>query len=442
MRFSIDLQLDLLPYAYYNTLGFDPELVDYVDHIDDSFLDLLVGPLYDKRGRRPASPIAYFRMHYLYFTRPEITSFRQLCKQLRDPKNQAWRSFIGVPNPAKVPSHQSLSDFRNKVGPDVFEQIRDEFIRQSIHMEGFIQDTLAAIDSRPIYANVNGYKKKRCDCEVKSVCTCEKTFSDPDATYGAQRSKVNQNRFFVGYRKHSIAVRTSQGPVALLSILKPANVGDIRVMLPLIEKLRQINEMRTQYLVADMGYIDADDQKEAYHKHSMAVVTGFRSGMVMPEECNEHGQPECEQGERLIWDGFDWKTATSWFRGDSEKCQSCPLSGVCSRQFEFSFDDKPIAYGPVPQGTMLHAQMLDFRRQIELSFAQESNELTTVMKHKKVPVRTNKRVQSFFTMQDIFQLMQARIGHIRETMLPDDHIERITQMYTVQAEQLKLDIAA
>ncbi len=329
-----------------------------------------------------------------------------------------------------------------KYEPDIFEQIRDEFIRQSVEIEGFIQDALAAIDSRPIYANVNGYKKKRCGCEDKSACTCEKTFSDPDAAYGAQRNKVNQNRFFVGYRKHSIAVRTSQGPVALLSILEPANVGDIRVMLPLIEKLRQIDEMRTRYLVADMGYIDADGQKEAFYKHSMAVVTGFRSGMVMPEECNEHGQPECEQGERLVWDGFDWETATSWFRGNPEKCQSCPLFGTCSKQFGFTFDDKPIAYGPVPQGTKLHAQMLDFRRQIELSFAQESNELTTVMKHKKVPVRTNKRVQSFFTMQDIFQLMQARIDHIRETVLPDDHTERITQMYTEQAEQLRLDIAA
>ncbi len=111
----MDLQLNLLPYAYYNTLGFDPELIDYIDHIDDSFLDSLIGPLYNKKGRKPASPTTYFRMHYLYFTRPEITSFRQLCKQLRDPKNQAWRNFIGVQSPTKVPSHQSLSDFRNKV---------------------------------------------------------------------------------------------------------------------------------------------------------------------------------------------------------------------------------------------------------------------------------------------------------------------------------------
>lgn len=101
-----------------------------------------------------------------------------------------------------------------------------------------------------------------------------------------------------------------------------------------------------------------------------------------------------------------------------------------------------MVYGPVPQGTELHAQMLDFRRHIELSFGQESNQLTTVMKHKKVPVRTKKRVQSFFSMQDIFSLMEARLDHIRATKLPEDHIAQLTQMYTEQTEQLQLGVAA
>jgi len=120
------LQLNLLPYACYNTLGFDPALIDYIDHIDDSFLLDIIDPLYSWNGRAPASPITYFRMNYLYFTRPEITSFRELCRQLKNHKNQAWRSFIGVQSPAKVPSHQSLSEFRTKVGPERFAKIRNE----------------------------------------------------------------------------------------------------------------------------------------------------------------------------------------------------------------------------------------------------------------------------------------------------------------------------
>ena len=194
------LQLELLPYPYYNTLGFDPALIDDIDHIDDSFLLDIIDPLYSHNGRTPASPITYFRMHFLYFTRPEMTSFRELCRQLKDPRNQAWLNFIEIPDPAKVPPHQSLSEFRAKVGPDRFEQIRNEFIRQAIQFDGFIQDTLAAIDSRPVFANVNGYKKKRCGCEDKKACDCERTFSDPDATHGVQRMKANQNQFVTTQR--------------------------------------------------------------------------------------------------------------------------------------------------------------------------------------------------------------------------------------------------
>jgi transposase len=436
------LQLNLLPYAYYNTLGFEPALIDYIDHVDDTFLLDIIDPLYRRNGRLPASPITYFRMHYLYFTRPEITSFRELCRQLKDHKNQAWRNFIGVPNPARVPSHQSLSEFRSRVGPERFEQIRNEFIRQAAQTEGFIQDTLAAIDSRPIYANVNGYKKKRCGCEDKKSCGCEKTFSDPDATYGVQRSKANQNKFFIGYRKHSITCATSQGPIALMSIIKPNNIHDVNIMLPLIEEVRKIRELHVQYLVADLGYLDAEDQKNAFHEHDMAVVTGFKSNTVLPESCDTRGRPECEQGYRLLWDGFDKDTATSWFRGDESYCQGCPLQGACEKQFGYAMDENPVLYGPVPQDTAAHERMLNFRKQIELSFAIESNGLTTVMKHKKVPVRGTDRVQSFFAMQDMSRLVTAQIAHLRETKLPKEHRERLTQMRNEQYEQLVLDIVA
>ncbi|KGA98988.1 hypothetical protein AJ85_18960 [Alkalihalobacillus alcalophilus ATCC 27647 = CGMCC 1.3604] len=99
----MDLQLELLPYHDYNTLGFGAELLDYLNLVDDSIVLDQVGPLYKEGGRRPVDPRTYFRMHDLYFTRPEITSFRQLCKQLVDPKNHAWRNFIGTPNIKDVP---------------------------------------------------------------------------------------------------------------------------------------------------------------------------------------------------------------------------------------------------------------------------------------------------------------------------------------------------
>ncbi len=185
------------------------ELIDYFDHVDDLIVVEKVKPFYKDGGRPPADPRTYLRMHYLYFTRPEISSFRQLHKQLLDPKNQAWRNFIGTPEIKDVPTHSSLSHFRTKVGTEQFYEILFDLIAQALKLDHFLQPTLSGIDSRPVWANVNGYKKKRCDCEDKESCDCEKTFSDPDATIGVQRNKANQNKFFIGYRKHSIVFHYS-----------------------------------------------------------------------------------------------------------------------------------------------------------------------------------------------------------------------------------------
>jgi hypothetical protein len=66
--------------------------------------------------------------------------------------------------------------------------------------------------------------------------------------------------------------------------------------------------------------------------------------------------------------------------------------------------------------------MLHFRKQVELAFAQESNQLTSVMKHKKVPVRTTRRVEKWFILRDAFRLIEWMIAHVRETILPPNHV--------------------
>ena len=48
----MDLQLELLPYHYYNTLGFDSELIDYIDHSDDSIVLEKIALLYKHGGRQ------------------------------------------------------------------------------------------------------------------------------------------------------------------------------------------------------------------------------------------------------------------------------------------------------------------------------------------------------------------------------------------------------
>ena len=46
----MDLQLELLPYHYYNILGFDAEFIDYINHVNDSIILEKIVPLYKQSG--------------------------------------------------------------------------------------------------------------------------------------------------------------------------------------------------------------------------------------------------------------------------------------------------------------------------------------------------------------------------------------------------------
>jgi hypothetical protein len=213
-------------------------------------------------------------------------------------------------------------------------------------------------------------------------------------------------------------------------------------MLPLIEMMNKIEGLKVDYLVADLGYFDANDQKTALLEHDVAVVTGIKTNTIVPEHCSPEGKPECEQGHVLLFDGFDKDTYTAWFCGNEEKCAACPLQGLCEKQFGYAFTENPFFYGPVPQDSQLQMYMLKFRKQVELGFAQESNQLTSVMKHKKVPIRTTKRVEKWFILRDAFRLIQRMIAHVRVTVLPSNHVATIKKMQEIQVEQLSLPLTA
>jgi hypothetical protein len=86
--------------------------------------------------------------------------------------------------------------------------------------------------------------------------------------------------------------------------------------------------------------------------------------------------------------------------------------------------------------------MLKFRKQVELAFAQESNQLTSLMKHKKVPVRTTKRVEKWFILRDAFRLIERMVAHIRETVLHPNHVATLKKLQEIQVEQISLPLAA
>lgn len=415
----MNIQLDILSPLYYSTLGYDEELINYFSFIDDDFIyDLF--PEYNcyNTGRRPNDPVVLFRMHFLFFTRPEFISFRQMCKELNKPKHQDYRNFLGVKS-VKVPSHVALSRFRKALGlsDSKIDEINKDVIAQAKGMEGFLNLMLGSLDSRPVFAAVGGFKKE-CTCGTPEKCTCKPRFSDKDATVGRQRIKVNQNRYFIGYRKNTVICPSSQGPMPIASVVVGANISDSKMLIPCLEQLDKA-EVQLPYIVADMAYVGGDDKIAAMKDYGTAVFTEVKKNMIIPEVCDEKGRVTCMEGHLAIYEEFDKDALTVTYCGDNSFCSKCIRYGTCPKEFIHSFEKDPQFFGPIGQGSELHERMLRFRKQSELNFALEANLLDNVLHHKKLTIRGIKRVETFLKLSDIFRLMIGMLHHAEKYFVPE-----------------------
>jgi hypothetical protein len=414
----MNIQLDMLSPLYYSTLGYDEELINYFSFIDDSFIyDLFPEYQSNNKGRTPNDPVVLFRMHFLYYTRPEFRSFRQMCEELNKPKHQDYRNFLGVKG-IKVPSHGALSRFRKKLGLSELgiDEINKNVIEQAKSMEGFLNMMIGTLDSRPVFAAVGGFKKE-CTCGTPEDCKCEPRFSDKDATVGRQRIKVNQNKFFIGYRKNTVACPSSQGPMPITSVIVDAKTSDNKMLIPCLEQLDKV-DVNLPYMIADMGYIDGEDKITAMKEHGTAVCTEVKKNMLIPEECDERGRVTCPEGHLAIYAEFDRETLTSTYCGDNYFCKNCIRNGICPKEFTHSFEKEPQFFGPIGQGSELQERMLRFRKQSELNFALEANLLDNVLHHKKLTVRGIKKVEIYLKLSDVFRLIIGMLHHAEEYFVP------------------------
>lgn len=206
------------------------------------------------------------------------------------------------------------------------------------------------------------------------------------------------------------------------------NLYNLNVLLPLLEKLQQVEDLKLEYLVADLGYFDHDVNVQALAKHDVILSTGVKKNTVLPEDTNQDLQFVCSHGHPLIWDSFDKQTLDVWFKGDENHCRGCLFNPTCEKFFHKNYLENPLINSPVPHGSQLQKELNKFRKQVELNFAMESNALDSVMRHKKLPVRGLPRVQIFTIMTDIFRLIKMMIKHRRATAVPRERDEFLNKM--------------
>lgn len=418
---------------YYSTLGNDCDLIDYLTYIDDSFIQGIFRDdesIKSNIGRPGHSTLTLFRMHYLYFIKPEFYSFRQMCEEMKKPKHQDYRAFIEVPNTSEVPSHAALSRFRKAIGLTdkmadeikgklksaadfhcVLDTIAANILSQCMQSDDFLNPNLASLDSRPINARVGGFKNA-CACNTKP-CTCPPRFKDPDAKVGRQRTKVNENRFFIGYRKNTVIMASSQGPVPVASIVVDASSGDQTNLMPIIKQAKKLGA-ELPVVAADMGYIGGEDKVSAAQMGTI-VHTEIKGNMIPPDEfCGSRGELECPEGYKM--DVLDYCSKTLQICAgiqDESHCRGCLRDAVCDHEFMLDLAQHPHYYNPIPQQSQLQDHLINFRKQSELNFAIESNLLDRKMMHDKLPVKKLAAVDTYLRLADICMMISKMIKHCR-----------------------------
>ncbi len=200
---------------------------------------------------------------------------------------------------------------------------------------------------------------------------------------GARTLKTGQSRFFVGYKKHTFRLWLQRYPrgvllVPLVSWVAPANLGEGCLLRPSGAHCWRRWQWRPDFIVGDMGYIDAATKRAVRERWQAAVITRLKENMNLVAPFETPTQACCRQGQSLSWLGYEPSDQLHWF-GVTETpalCAQCSEASRCPRQFEFAPSVHETLLGLLPMNTAVSAQLLQqVRPWIEPAQSYEKNQL-------------------------------------------------------------------
>ena len=365
-----------LTFTTYETLlklkSNDPVKVIF-DHIDWSFIHPQVAGKYSgvPQGAEGYDPIALFKAQLLIYL-GEVSSDRKLASSLR--YNGRLCLLCGF-NFLKTPSNGTFTNFRDRLGEDVFYEILHQLIAQAIVLKVILGgDT--AIDSTHLWAYANKFGQKTCQCKGK--CNCPKSYSDADAQWGAK----SKDYLFFGYKVHLIVDAKSQLPLDVK--VTPANEGDSPQAKPLLMGAREKHpETPINTSSMDSAYDSYENYRFAIEDIGTAPIIALnprdradaitRGSLYLSED----GSYTCVAGFKVVYWGKDKKRGRLKFRCPAAvgRCQ-CLFRATCSlshygKTFYLHPNRDYRLIGPIPRGTDLWQEKYNARTSVERAYSEE-----------------------------------------------------------------------
>jgi hypothetical protein len=200
---------------------------------------------------------------------------------------------------------------------------------------------------------------------------------------GGRSRKDGYGRFFVGYKKHTLRLwlrqhRSSILLAPLISWAAPANRDDAIFLEPSVDYCARHLEWTPDIIVGDLGYLGLAAQRRLRERMQVALVTKFRSDMVLPDEFDDPFTLSCEHGQVLRWLGLHEVDQLHWFgvTDPNPICNWCWQRSSCPQQFSFRPRDHEILYGTIPFSSRVGQHLLrKARAWIEATQSYEKNQL-------------------------------------------------------------------
>jgi transposase len=348
----------------------DPTKIIF-DNIDWSFVHSLVKGRYSPQGAEGYDPIPLFKAQLLIYL-GEVSSDRRLASALR--YNARLCLLCGF-NFLKTPSNATFTNFRHRLGEEIFYEMLHQLIAQAIVLKVIIGgDT--AIDSTHLWAYSSKFGKKTCSCKGK--CYCPRDYSDMDARWGAK----SKDYMFFGYKVHLIVDAKSQLPLDVK--VTPANRSDSPQAKPLLKGVKERHpEIRMDSSSMDSAYDSYDNYRFAIEDMETAPIIALnRRGKVDAIIAGslyltDDGTYTCMAGFKVVYWGKDEKRGRLKFRCPAAvgKCQ-CLFRSTCSlspygKTFYLYPERDYRLIGPIPRGTNLWQEKYNARTSVERAYSEE-----------------------------------------------------------------------
>ena len=200
---------------------------------------------------------------------------------------------------------------------------------------------------------------------------------------GGRSRKDGYTRYYVGYKKHTLRLwlrqyRRSILLAPLISWAAPANRDDLVFLEPSLEYCARHLDWTPSIVVGDLAYLGLAPQRRLRERLHVALVTKFRSDMVLPDEFDDAFTISCEHGQVLQWLGLHEAEQLHWFgvQDPEPLCARCWQRSSCPREFSFKPAQHEILYGTIPHSSRVGQQLLrQARSWIEATQSYEKNQL-------------------------------------------------------------------